>query len=120
MSILRPVAMSVAIVVVSASCLVVRAQPAPTSAPPSVESFETVNRQFQKARDEQLAEIQAAVAEARKNGTLNQFKFAKEPVEWRYSRRFLAIAERNPEGPEAIFADIVPVGQRIGIRKETK
>ena len=68
-------ATSVAIVVVSASCLIVRAQRAPTSAPPRVESFEAVSGEFQKARDEQLAEIQAAVAEARKNGALYQFKF---------------------------------------------
>ena len=41
---------------------------------------------------------------ARKNGTLEHFKFDKQAPRILFSQRFLSIAEKNPEGTDAIDA----------------
>ncbi len=103
MSILRHSLTSLSFLVVSASCVPAQDQPAAQS-PPDTESFETVKKEFQSARDEYVKALEAALDVARKNGKLENFKFDKQAPRILFSPRFLAIAEKNPEGPEAIDA----------------
>ena len=54
--------------------------------------------------NEWVTELRAAYAEARKNGTEKGFAFARPDPGAAYSPRFLALAERAPEGPDAVLA----------------
>jgi thiol-disulfide isomerase/thioredoxin len=70
----------------------------------ATESFETVNKEYLAASVAHIAEVRAAYAEAEKNGKAKGFRFGKEAPGIRFSPRFLAIAERNPEDPKAVDA----------------
>ena len=72
--------------------------------PQGAESFETVKKEFQDARKAFSTEFRAAYEEAKKNGKEKDFKFDKPHPAALFSPRFLAIAEKNPEGPDAIEA----------------
>jgi thiol-disulfide isomerase/thioredoxin len=104
MSDLLPLITSLVILAAPASLALAQDKPAPTNAPAGTESVESLKKEFQKARDAYLNELRPAIQEFRKKGTEKAFKFAKDPPRWHFSRRFLAIAEKNPKGPEAIEA----------------
>jgi thiol-disulfide isomerase/thioredoxin len=72
--------------------------------PQDIESVATVSKEFQAVVKAGLAEYTAARIEAFKNGKGNDFKFDKPFPSHLYSPRFLAIAEKEPEGPDAIEA----------------
>ena len=68
------------------------------------ESFEVVKKEYRDAVKIHETEYGAAYDEAKKNGKTKGFKFDKPSPALRFSPRFLAIAEQNPEGPDAIDA----------------
>ncbi len=104
MSSVRPLFWSLALVVLPAFNVIAQDKPATQDAPPEVESVETVKKEYAKARESRLTEMRSAIAEARKKGTEKSLKFDKESPRLVFSRRFLAIAEKSPEGPQAIDA----------------
>ena len=104
MSILRPSVMTLAFLSMPTPSALAQDKPAPTNAPARVETVESLKKEFQKARSAHVTELCAAIQEFRKKGTEKNFKFNKEPPRWHFSRRFLAIAENNPQGPEAVEA----------------
>jgi len=73
-------------------------------APQGAESFETLKKEYRAATESWKIEYLAARDEARKNGKEKDFKFGKPHPGAQFSPRFLAIAEQNPEAPEAIDA----------------
>jgi thiol-disulfide isomerase/thioredoxin len=75
--------------------------PAP---PRGAESFETLNTEFKAAVKTGTAEYRFAFNAAVINGKGKDFRFDKPFPGPLYSPRFLAIAEREPEGPDAIEA----------------
>jgi thiol-disulfide isomerase/thioredoxin len=81
-------------------------KPAAKTPTPSkgAETFETVKNEFQEASKAYSVAIRAAYEEARKNNASKGFKFDKPSPAASFSPRFLAIAEKNPEGPDAIDA----------------
>ena len=82
------------------------ARPAAIQAPRDVESFETVKKEWQQAWNEFIHGHNDAYAVAKKKGdaALNAFRSQKPAYMVDFPPRFLAIVERNPEGPEAIDA----------------
>jgi thiol-disulfide isomerase/thioredoxin len=104
MSIIRSLLKSLAFLALPVSCVLAQDKPPAETASQGVESLAAVKKEYRKARDAHLAEQRAAITAARKNGTEKLLKFDKEPPRVLFSRRFLAIAENNPEGPEAIDA----------------
>ena len=103
MNIMRP--LSAVFVVVSLSLAAVRAQDngaAPVSQ--GAETYESVNKEYTDAHRAWNKEYRAAREEARKNGKDEPFHFDKPLPDAKFAPRFLAIAERNPEGPDAIGA----------------
>ena len=86
-----------------ATSLLAQEKPA-AQAPRDNESFATVNKEFRKDRDAYVAELRAAYEEARKNGKEKDFKFDKPDPSVIFSPRFLAIAEKDPEGADAVAA----------------
>jgi len=92
-----------AIVPLSVSGVLAQDKPA-ARASQARESFEAVNKEFQDVLNAGHAEYMAAFAEAVKNGKGKDFKFGKPFPAPLYSPRFLAIAEKDPEGPDAIDA----------------
>ena len=81
------------------------------------ESVEAVMKEFLEARRVYVSQARAAIQEAAKSG--NEYKPDKEPPRALYSRRFLAIAEHNPEGPEAIEALKMTLQTSAGVRPGT-
>ena len=103
MGVMRPTLAWFTIVALPASYVLADDIPA-AQAPRSVESFATVKKAHEDALKTRSAEIEAAYQQAKKNGKDKELKFAKPNPNILFSPRFLAIAERNPEGPEAIDA----------------
>jgi thiol-disulfide isomerase/thioredoxin len=103
MNIVRP--LSAVFVVVSLSLAAVRAQDKGAApAPQGTETYEAVNNEYTDAYRAWNKEYRAALEEARKNGKDEPFHFDKQLPDAKFAPRFLAIAERNPEGPDAIEA----------------
>jgi thiol-disulfide isomerase/thioredoxin len=103
MNIMRP--LSAVFVVVSLSLAAVRAQDKGAApAPQGAETFEAVNKEFMDAYRAWSKEYRAAWEEAKKNGKDEPFHFDKPRPGAKFAPRFLAIAERNPERPDAIDA----------------
>ena len=100
---MRPIVQIFAIVALTSTSLLAQERPAARVAQ-AIESFETVNQEFQDEVKAGIAEYRAAQLQAVKNGNGKGFKFGKPFPAARYSPRFLAIAEKNPEGPDAIDA----------------
>ena len=123
MDTLRSLLAGLAIVVLSASSVLAQDKPAANAAHVG-ESFATVNQQFLDARKIYLAERQAALEDAKKNGKEKDFSFDKELPGIRFSPRFLAIAENNPDGPEAVGALKLALqtsfGRKPGAAAETR
>jgi thiol-disulfide isomerase/thioredoxin len=82
------------------------------------DSFETVNKEFLAARSAYNAQMQAAYEEAKKAGREKDFKFDEQPLGLVFSPRFLAIAEKNPEGPEAIDALKMALQTSFGLKPD--
>src|SRR5271166_6730789 len=103
MNIMRP--LSAVFVVVSLSLAAVRAQDKGAApAPQGAETFEAVKKEYSDAARTWSKEYRAAREEAKKNGKDEPFHFDKPLPDAKFAPRFLAIAERNPEGPDAIEA----------------
>jgi thiol-disulfide isomerase/thioredoxin len=103
MNIMRP--LSAVFVVVSLSLAAVRAQDKGAApAPQGAETYEAVKNEYYDASRTWNKEYRAAREEAKKNGKDEPFHFDKSLPDARFAPRFLAIAERNPEGPDAIEA----------------
>ena len=103
MNIMRP--LSAVFVVVSLSLAPVRAQDKGAApAPQGAETYEVVKKEYTDAVRTWSKEYRAAREEAKKNGKDEPFHFDKSLPDARFAPRFLAIAERNPEGPDAIDA----------------
>ena len=103
MNIMRP--LSAVFVVVSLSLAAVRAQD--NGAEPisrGADTYESVNKEYTEAHRAWNKEYRAALEDARKNGKDERFHFDKPLPDAKFAPRFLAIAERNPEGPDAIRA----------------
>jgi thiol-disulfide isomerase/thioredoxin len=103
MSVFRPFPTSLAILALSACSVSAQDKPAAES-PRGSESLEAVKKEFESASNAYLKEFHAAFDEARQNGKLEDFEFEKQRPRILFSQRFLSIAEKNPEGPEAIDA----------------
>jgi thiol-disulfide isomerase/thioredoxin len=88
------------------------------------DSFAVLNKELDGARKAWMKERAAAYAQARANGKDKGFKFDKPFPSASFSPRFLAIAERNPVGAEAIDALKMTLqtsnGTEPGIALETR
>jgi thiol-disulfide isomerase/thioredoxin len=115
---LRTVLIALAIQILTTPFVLAQDKP-PSPALRGAESFETVNKEFLAARNAYNSEFQAAYDEAKKNGKEKDFKFDKQPPRLVFSPRFLAIAERNPEGSEAIDALKMTLQTSAGLKPET-
>ncbi len=116
--------LSAVFVVVSLLLAAVRAQDKGAApAPRGAETFEAVQKEYADAVRAWSKEYRAAREEAKKNGKDEPFHFDKPLPDTKFSRRFLAIAERNPEGPDAIEALRYTLSTsdaaRIGAKLET-
>ena len=100
---MRPALTFFGIVAISASGAVAQEMPKARSGP-IAESFDAVNKEFVEAVVARVSERTAAQAQAEKNGKGKEFKFDKPFPGLFYSPRFLAIAEKDPDGPDAIDA----------------
>jgi thiol-disulfide isomerase/thioredoxin len=90
---------------VAVSCSPLRADDKTAAAgQPSRDSFEAVNKEYEDATAAYSAEFRAAQEEARKKGAEKGFKFGKRFPGATFAPCFLAIAERSPDGPDAIAA----------------
>ncbi len=94
-----------AVAALTTSCVVAQERPA-TRGQPNTESFEMVKKEWQQASKNYFNGFAAAHAAAQKQGAaaLKAFQSQKPAYMVDFPPRFLAIAERNPEGPEAIDA----------------
>jgi thiol-disulfide isomerase/thioredoxin len=113
---MRPMLLAFVIVGFSASCALSQEKPA-APAPPAAESFAALNKEYQDALTAWSKERRAASDLAKKNGKEKDFKFDKPMPGALFSQRFLAIAEKNPEGPEAV--DALMSTLRTGYRVES-
>jgi thiol-disulfide isomerase/thioredoxin len=68
------------------------------------QSFESLMKEYRNACQAWEAEYRAASDEARKSGNEQDIKFNKPFTSVVFAPRFLAIAESDPEGPEALDA----------------
>jgi thiol-disulfide isomerase/thioredoxin len=118
MSIMRPFLAAFAIVVLSTAFGVAQDKPA-APAPRGGESFEALEKEYQAAAKAWLAESRAAYAEAMKHRKGKDFKFDKPSPIPLYSARFLAIADKNPEGPSAIDALKMTLQTSSGLTPDT-
>jgi thiol-disulfide isomerase/thioredoxin len=90
---------------VAPSAIVARADDGPAAqAPQGAESFKTVKKEYEDAENTFSVEQEAAYAQAKKDGKEKGFRYDKPSPNARFSPRFLAIAEKDPEGLEAIDA----------------
>jgi thiol-disulfide isomerase/thioredoxin len=122
MNIMRP--LSAVLVVVSLSLAAVWAQDKGAApAPQGAETYEAVKKEYTDAARAWSKEYRAAREEAKKNGKDEPFHFDKPLPDAKFAPRFLAIAERNPEGPDAIealhFTLWTSYAPRIGAPLET-
>jgi thiol-disulfide isomerase/thioredoxin len=92
-----------AIVALPASYGLAQETPAPQAVSGSG-SFESLKREYQDTVRAWSKEYQAAYDEAKKNGTEKGFTFNTPSPAPRFSPRFLAIAEKDPEGRDAVDA----------------
>jgi thiol-disulfide isomerase/thioredoxin len=102
-TVLRPLLTVLAIAGVAGSWAVSQEAPVAQAAP-GCESFETVNKEYEDALKLWKTPYRAARDEARKSGKEPDFKFDKPYPPAVFAPRFLAVAERNPEAPQAIDA----------------
>ena len=72
----------------------------------TAESFQTVNSEWKEVLKVYREEYMAAREAAKKKGdaAVKAFRFEKRPPVAEFSTRFLAVAERAPEGPDAVEA----------------
>jgi thiol-disulfide isomerase/thioredoxin len=103
MSIIRPISTIFAIVALAAHSALARNEPAAQSAQGG-ESFVALNKEHQDALHAWVTEFTAARAAARENGREKEPRYQKTAPITAFAARFLAFAERAPEGPDAIYA----------------
>ncbi len=109
-----------ALVLTAAPTLAVQAQSGSVARMPSgTDSLETVKKEYEAARASWIAEYREAANEAKKNGKEKEFKFNKPQPGLSFSTRFLALAEKNPEAPEAIGALKMALQTSNGARPDT-
>ena len=113
MSISRPILPVFAIAVLGASFTLAQDEPA-AQAPRATESFVTLNKQYQDSLRAWSAEFHSAYVEAEKNGNEKGFRYPKPSPTRAFSARFLAFAERAPDGPDAIYALKMAIKTSIG------
>jgi thiol-disulfide isomerase/thioredoxin len=116
MRIIRPILTAFAFAAVSGSGASAQDKPA-ALATGGTESFETINKEFHAAQDAWVAEERTAWEEAKKNRKEKDFKM-KQPPGLVFSPRFLAIAEKNPKGPEAIDALRMTLQTSDGLKRD--
>jgi thiol-disulfide isomerase/thioredoxin len=116
MRIIRPLLTAFAFAAVSGSGASAQDKPA-ALATGGTESFETINKEFHAAQDAWVAEERTAWEEAKKNRKEKDFKM-KQPPGLVFSPRFLAIAEKNPKGPEAIDALRMTLQTSDGLKRD--
>jgi thiol-disulfide isomerase/thioredoxin len=95
-------------------------KPAATTPTPSKgdTTFESVKNEYQEAVKAYSLARNAAYEEAKKNNATKGFKFDKPSPAASFSPRFLAIAEKNPDGPDAIDAIKYALGTSDGPNRE--
>jgi thiol-disulfide isomerase/thioredoxin len=105
MSTRRSVLTAFAIIALTTACVLAQDRPA-IQGQADTESFQMVKKEWQQASKKHFAEYNAAHAAAKKNGDamLKAFQSQKPDYMITFPPRFLAIAERDPEGTEAIDA----------------
>ena len=92
-----------AILALAASLVLAQDKPAAPIAQGDL-SLDVINKEYDAAMKTWAAEYRAAYAEAKKNGKTKGFHFDKPRAAVAFSPRFLAVAAKNPEAPEAIDA----------------
>jgi thiol-disulfide isomerase/thioredoxin len=100
---MRPTLIASAILAFTASLVLAQDKPA-TQIAQGDQSLEAVNEEYKAALSARFAEWRTARDEAKKNGKEEDSHPDKPGPAVAFSPRFLAIAEKNPEGPEAIDA----------------
>ena len=103
MRIILVVTSALAIVVLPAACVLAQDKPS-TPAPQSAESFEAVKKEHMAASMKWVKAREAEFEQAKKDGKEKGFEFFKGAPGPLFAPRFLAIAERDPDGPEATDA----------------
>jgi hypothetical protein len=101
MSLKRTMTIPLTIVALTTAYAAAQDKPA-TQAPTSPESVDAVVKEWKEIGKKFYAEQGAAREAAKKQG--KAFKSDKSTPRAEFSRRFLAIAEPDPEGPEAVDA----------------
>jgi thiol-disulfide isomerase/thioredoxin len=123
MTIMRSIATAFAIFFLPASYGNAQDNP-PAPAPQGEASFQAVNKEYEAAVETWSAEYEAGYQAAKKTAKEGGFRFEKPYPSAAFSPRFLAIAERNPQGPDAIEALRMTLrtsgGGRIGNALETR
>lgn len=105
MRITRTMMIGPAIVALAASHVPAQGSPAPPDAP-GRESFAVIHKAWMDTYQAYSAEYKAAHENAKKKGeaALKAFQFDKPLPTAEFSPRFLAIAEKDPAGPDAVEA----------------
>ncbi len=105
MSSTRTILAAAAVTVFQASLAMGQSKPG-EPAPQKAESFETVNSQWKDVMRAFHDEYRLAFAVAKKKGdaAAKAFRFDKQLPATEFAPRFLAVAERDPQGPKAIEA----------------
>jgi thiol-disulfide isomerase/thioredoxin len=120
MSTVREMLTAVALFATSAPFALAQATSAPRDSS-TAESFEIVNKAWKDALKIHSDEYKAAFAAAKKKGdvAIKAFRFDKPlPLE-AFSTRFLAVAERDPEGPDAVEALDMTLRTTLGPKLKT-
>jgi thiol-disulfide isomerase/thioredoxin len=82
-----------------------RSQDKPAASPPHGDtSYVALEKEYNEATTAWSKEYRAAYDLAKKSGKDKEFKFDKPSPDPLFSPRFLAIVEKNPEGPDAVEA----------------
>jgi thiol-disulfide isomerase/thioredoxin len=103
MDIMRPVLSAFVITAFFTSSALSQDKPA-APAPPGATSCAAIEKEYMEASTAWSKERRAALELAKKSGKEKDFKFDKPMPGPLFSPRFVAIAEKNPEGPEAVDA----------------
>ncbi len=100
---MRPILSSFVIVAFFASSARSQDKPAAPT-PPGEASYAALEKEYKEASTAWSQERRAALDLAKKSGKEKAFKFDQPSPAALFSPRFLLIAEKNPEGPEAVDA----------------
>ena len=114
----RRILMFFAVAALPAACVLAQDKPS-TVAAPATGSFAQLKTEYQDASKAWSKELMAAYNEAKKNDKTKAFKYDKPSPAASFSPRFLAIAEKDPEGPDAIDALKMTLQTSLGTKPDT-